>query len=143
MSRGKADPLTRFLRFIRPSASTGCWNWSGGRLRAKNLTYSAFIAEGQTTGHRWAYQYFNGTIPDGLTIDHLCRNTLCVNPSHLEAVELIVNIRRGGNSIKTHCPSGHPYTPENTYNDAGGRKCRICVRARVQRYKRRIRSVAS
>ena len=33
------------------------------------------------------------------------------------------------NSLKTHCPRGHEYTPENTYRYAtsGRRACRTCI----------------
>jgi HNH endonuclease len=52
------------------------------------------------------------------------------------------------NRRKTHCPKGHPYTPENTYyepnprargGDRKTRKCRECVRQRVRAYAARTR----
>jgi len=46
------------------------------------------------TAHRYAYEMAFGPIPDGMTIDHLCNNTLCVNPGHLEPVTLLENIAR-------------------------------------------------
>jgi hypothetical protein len=82
--------------------------------------------------HRYAYLMFKGEIPEGLTIDHLCRFTSCVNPDHLEAVTLKVNILRGGtifavNSRKTHCHRGHPLEGRNLrINKKGERNCRAC-----------------
>lgn len=84
--------------------------------------------------HRVAYEQAHGPIPAGLEIDHLCRNPLCVNPDHLEAVTHRENVLRGVgptalNARKTHCKRGHEFSPENTYRDpAGGRRCRQCAR---------------
>jgi hypothetical protein len=45
--------------------------------------------------HRFAYELLVGPIPEGLVIDHLCRNRRCVNPAHLEPVTAEENWRRG------------------------------------------------
>jgi hypothetical protein len=87
-----------------------------------------------------------GPIPDGLVLDHLCRNKLCVNPKHLEPVTNQENILRGltplvggyYNMAKTHCPKGHEYSPENTYYRPSRwrqtRVCRICNNAAARAY---------
>ncbi len=96
--------------------------------------------------HRAAYELYVGPIPEGLTIDHLCRNTLCVNPAHLEAVTMRENILRGtGPSAqaarKTHCLRGHPFDDGNTlFRATGKRVCRACQR--VHREKRRDKDIA-
>ena len=85
--------------------------------------------------HRVAYELMRGPIPDGLTLDHLCRNVGCVNPDHLEPVTMKENILRGYSPAaqaarRDECAHGHAYTPENTYRYANGsRRCRICQRA--------------
>ncbi len=87
--------------------------------------------------HRWAYEQARGAIPDGMHLDHLCRNTLCVNPDHLQAVTARENLRRGvgfagTNARKTRCPAGHPYSGDNVYiRPASG--SRVCVTCRRQR----------
>jgi hypothetical protein len=82
-----------------------------------------------------------GPIPEGLTIDHLCRAIRCVNPAHLEPVTNAENIRRAAlANARSHCPHGHEYTPENSYFDPkGGRRCRECQRlAQRERYRERL-----
>jgi hypothetical protein len=67
--------------------------------------------------HREMYQSFVGDIPDGLVIDHLCRNKCCVNPIHLEPVTNAENLKRGSawHGYGTHCNNGHLITAESVY----------------------------
>lgn len=120
----------------------GCWEW----LAAKNRWgYGVFYGgERAEQAHRFAYRTLIGPIPEGLTIDHLCRNPGCVNPAHLEPVTQRENVLRGetrtaANAAKTHCPQGHPYDEENTYlAPSGSRICRACQREHQrQHYLRR------
>jgi hypothetical protein len=81
-----------------------------------------------------------------MTIDHLCRRPLCCNPLHLEAVTMRENLMRGNgwsgrNARKTHCPQGHPYSPENTSVRDGSRHCRTCHRERERARKADTRDV--
>ena len=124
----------------------GCWAWLGtptekgyGRLDVDGRFWMA---------HRYSYTLLVGPIPDGLQIDHLCRNRLCVNPAHLEPVTQRENIVRGispaaMNASKTHCKRGHEFTPENTGVDAsGGRYCRTCKRF-LLRLNRRAKKISA
>ena len=91
--------------------------------------------------HRAIYELFVGSIPEGMQIDHLCRNRICVYPPHLEVVTQRENILRGESvcavhARKTRCIHGHEFTPENTIKKAHGRNCRRCDILRKRRYKR-------
>jgi HNH endonuclease len=136
---------TRLIRFwSKVDTSGACWLWTGQKTR---LGYG-YVKWRQRSmlPHRVAYQLLVGPIPDGLELDHLCRNRLCVNPNHLEPVDHRSNILRGEspcavNAKKTHCIHGHELTKENTYIRTGepGRKCKECMR--VQQAKRKKAAV--
>lgn len=142
-----ASPDERFVRKVRV-ADDGCWQWLGS-LSVKG--YGHFYADrdrGVIRAHRWAYERLVGPIPEGLTLDHLCRNTSCVNPAHLEPVSSGTNTLRGDavsarNARKTHCIRDHEFTPENTRIDhKGGRVCVQCKRERDNRSQRNRRAAA-
>lgn len=109
---------------------TGCWVWFGTRNRKGYgcLSYQRKYY----AAHRLSYELEKGKIPQGLQIDHLCKNKSCVNPTHLEAVTLFENIRR---SVRTHCKRGHDLSESNVYN--GKRHCRQCNKARSTEWRKR------
>lgn len=118
-----------------------CWNWVG----AKSSGYGTFrIEEGMIKAHRYSYELVIGPIPEGLTLDHLCRNRSCVNPWHLEPVTNKVNSLRGigvgaMHAQQTHCIAGHAFDDTNTYRWRGGRFCRTCMKRRMVEYRKRIK----
>lgn len=128
-----ANPLERFMAKVDQNGPNGCWVWTAAKDREG---YGRFgVANNGVLAHRAGYEMMVGPIPDGLQIDHLCRNTSCVNPRHLEPVTPKVNVHRSFNVAalnvrKTHCIHGHEFTPENTAYIKLGRACRTCRRLR-------------
>ncbi len=111
-----------------------CIIWNGPSITTHGITYGRLKGKKLILAHRVAYEKTHGKIPDRLVIDHLCRNGLCVNPDHLEAVSNKENILRGKgapaqNARKTCCYKGHKFTEENTRIRNGRRICRICEKA--------------
>ena len=129
----------RLWLWIEPEPNSGCWLWSGPTFGTVGR-YGRIRVAGKTVAvHRLSYELDGGEIPEGYEIDHLCRNTVCVNPRHLEPVTPKVNRLRSlslpaQNARRTHCRREHEFTPENTYITSTGRRhCRACDRARWHR----------
>lgn len=109
----------------------GCWEWTG------HIDSNGYGKASRGWAHRLSYEAFVAPIPEGLEIDHLCRNRRCVNPEHLETVSRAENLRRsplvGKNSHpQPQCKRGHSRDPENLYyRPNGSRECRLCARLRA------------
>lgn len=107
----------RFVEKIKVQGE--CWAWIGAR-RKMTAKYGCATVNGRSAmAHRAVYEILIGPIPEGLELDHLCRNQSCVNPDHLEPVSHQVNSQRA--LIRLVCPKGHPTT-----QFADRRRCVIC-----------------
>jgi len=119
------------------SKGPGCWTWNAS---TDGNGYGMFQSLGMARAHRWAYEHIVGPIPDGLVLDHLCRNPGCVNPEHLEPVTNDENLSRGWgrrikNGMANECINGHEYTELNTYiHPKGALVCRTCSAESRRRY---------
>lgn len=152
MNFGDPSLPERFWRKVSPIpfptyGMSGCWVWCGAttsrgygsfnagkRRDGSQITVPSHLATYRASGKPWPRKRRNVRI----VVDHKCRLRACCNPDHLEAVHEIVNVLRGESPAakharRTHCPSGHEYTPENTYvwrrGNRSMRCCRACRRA--------------
>ena len=133
-------------------ADDGCWEWTAakdphgyGRVRR--------VGGGAGMAHRVVYELLRGEIGREMVLDHLCRNTSCVNPDHLEPVTNDENVRRGKAAetlrakyaVPRDCPAGHSMTGDNLYiatTSRGyvNRMCRECRRLSKQRQNARLKA---
>lgn len=134
----------RIAKKIMPEPTSGCWLWTGSTT-TKGYGVLYYRGPGNKYGrraHAVVYEFFHGPIPEGLELDHLCRNKSCVSPWHLEAVTHWENCERAKEARNagiravaatiTHCPHGHEYTDANTVRApvTGWRVCKTCRDAR-------------
>ena len=145
MAKKLLSDLDRFMRKVAVDADTGCWVWQG---KLDKDGYGAQFKVGSRTDgtrravrpHRFAYTELIEPIPEGLVIDHRCRNRACQNPVHMEPVTQAENTKRGARATSTHCKRGHLLSGENVRRtDMGGlvrRVCRTCYREYQADYQR-------
>lgn len=130
-----------------------CWEWTAA---TDPKGYGRFFMGSKRDGsnrmalaHVVVYELMVGAVPDGLELDHTCRNPSCVRPAHLEPVTHAENVRRGTsgqrNASKTHCKQGHSFDEANTrhYLSTRGtpaRQCRTCMREMRRRYETKKRT---
>lgn len=117
----------------------GCWNWTAAKTKTGYGTMTLRFGDRdykRVYVHRIAFVLGGGNLQQGMTIDHLCRNRLCVNPAHLEQVTVGENSRRGTAWIpkadNERCPRGHE--PRWAYQDSkAGNPARYCMTCNNER----------
>ena len=143
------DEAARFWSYVDlPPSADECWNWRGA---ARPLGYGMFGLRGEAYGtHRISYTLARGPIPDGLVLDHLCRNPRCINPAHLEPVTQRENVLRGDarltKSPDERCPKGHEpnwmQVQKHGPDRPKTRVCRGCFNERARRRTARRRELS-
>lgn len=125
----KAGPVPEGAPELGP-----CWIWTGSKNR-QGYGHFGVNAHLIFAAHRFAYELTIGPVARHLDLDHLCKLRICVNPSHMEPVTHIENVRRGSspsavNARAETCKFGHPFTTYVTTDRPGGRRrCKVCAAA--------------
>jgi HNH endonuclease len=111
---------------IAMGSPDACWTWTGELNSVGKYGLIGTKLKGEER-HFLTHRLMYGEIPDGLELDHLCLNTLCCNPAHMEPVTHAENVRRHATRT-THCPRGHAYDEINTaiHGTTGKRICLTC-----------------
>lgn len=147
MVRRPLNELGRLVEKIRINDETCCWDWVGAR-GPKGYGLIRSTTGKSPLAHRRSFEAFREPIPEGLELDHLCRNPSCVNPYHLEPVTHRENVLRGKApparlAKRDCCARGHDLTdPGNVYrrpSRPNTRQCRTCMRAMQRAYSQRLR----
>ena len=118
------------VRFrTKVTLTAGCWDWTACKDAKGYGRYGTTRARGTQPAHRMALELSGVDLPTGSAVDHLCRNTSCVRPDHLEVVTNGENVRRGAAANSSGwCRAGrHEWTPDNILTEPDGtRRCKPC-----------------
>lgn len=110
--------IERLMIQVVVNPESKCWVWQGGTTKPPPRGYGRLRVDGEkVVAHRFSFESFVRPIPQGLTVDHWCRNRLCVNPFHLRPVTMPENNLIGAsfaaaNAALITCKKGHQFNFE-------------------------------
>lgn len=133
-----AEAFDRYFSKVDMRSADDCWLWTA---QVRKGGYGGFRLGRYQFAHQAAIIFDGREIPQGMVVDHICRNRLCVNPRHLRVVTVQQNSTENSvaiaavNAAKTHCLHGHALSGRNLIvRKSGGRDCRKCLNTRQKRY---------
>lgn len=134
----KTTVAERFEAKFIPEPNSGCWLWLGALCN--DAGYGAFRMGGRrVTSNRASWMIYRGTIPEGMEIDHRCRNPYCVNPEHLRPLTPAANLAARQLDQET-CRRGHAMTGDNLLIETiYVRRCKCCRSVSRIRYHSKLR----
>lgn len=151
--QSNANParLEAQLRARIPEQRDGCWPWPGNKTRGGYGVIRTGLPNGpgdRQYVHRASYEMFVGPIPNGMQIDHLCRNRACFNPAHLDVVNNRTNFLRGNHPSAVgrrnrRCRNDlHDMTGDNVMiiKRDGSRRCKACYQECQRRRQQKQRA---
>lgn len=141
MPRPRRPIIDRLLERVTVG-DDGCWNASYLNDQGYGMVYSGGHHSKLLRAHRVTYEHFIGPVPDGLVLDHLCRNRACCNPEHVEPVTQGENTQRGvQKTLQTHCKKGHLLERREGREGLKRRICPVCTRDAQRAYDARKRAL--
>lgn len=127
--------MEHFRRKVLIIPFVECWLWIGAIAGRRGQEYGKFHEKSKgVPAHRWLYERTIGKVAEGLELDHLCRQRLCVRPSHMEPVTHTINVQRGNSPTAIAkrrrlatgvCSRGHSVAE---YWNESRSACRRCIR---------------
>lgn len=137
MYRGKLTIYEQMKAQISEFSNNECWEPLS--YVEKNGYWKVSINNKNYWAHRIAFELYYGELParPGIMLDHLCRNSSCWNPRHLELVTASENVHRGNAMLlHTYCKRGHELNSENVNvaRTTGARNCRQCSKIRMEKF---------
>ena len=134
--RTKRPWQDRFWEKVMPEPNSGCWIFIGAWVYGYG--WFGVSASEIRTAHIVAWRLLRGPVPEGLELDHLCRNRACCNPAHLEPVTHTVNVLRGVSPFalkakQEFCLRGHKLDGANAYRRKDRPHTRMCVQCGNER----------
>ena len=133
------------LRFDSKWVKQGdCHEWQGPLDRDGYGTF--YLRRRGRRAHRVGWFAHNGPIPEGMVVNHSCRNRACVNVQHLRLFTVTENALSDSSSLayinsrKIHCPRGHTYDKVATYRGKTQRVCSTCERDKQRRLRAKWRA---
>lgn len=125
---------------------TPCREWIGAKTEGYGAKWDK-VKRKRVLVHRWVVAQIDGwEAIEGKVVMHSCDNRACYRYEHLRIGTQQENLAdmnakgRNGYSKRTHCPSGHEYTDENTYQYGNNRQCKTCAIGRKSNAKTRTDS---
>lgn len=125
-----SDKILEYSSFTDPDE---CWIWERG---TNSVGYGQLRWKGRLwLVHRLVWQLTVKGLKTSDKMDHLCRNTLCFNPDHLEVVDDQTNIRRANGwtqdeEDRWYCTKNHLVEGPNLKLRKGRREstgtCKLC-----------------
>lgn len=139
------SPHDTFWSKVVFAGNDDCWLWQAYCRDGYGIYWAG--KRGNVSAHRFSVEISGREIPNGMVVDHTCRNRSCVNPSHLRVVDRKTNVHENSDAVafhkaqQTHCIRGHELAGQNLgiKKTSGSRYCKTCTTQSLREWRARQR----